>query len=141
VKRISTDSDVSLDCVLDRAPFSPESSAVPSACEVGALERMTSTLVLANCYDVFWRQANASEARDVAGRLRAFLTVCPVRDRELGEALVSDFPDLEDGIQHFVAVNNGAEAIVTRNVRDYRGAAIPALDPTQFLTLLPEETD
>ena len=141
MRRIFIDSDVILDFVLGRAPFSTESSAVLNACEAGALEGMTSTLVLANCYYVFCRQADASRARSVVGRLRALLTVCAVGDRELGDALASDFADLEDGIQHFVAVNNGAEAIVTRNVRDYRVSAIPACDPTQFLALLTDQAD
>ena len=74
-------------------------------------------------------------------RLRTLLKTCAVGDRELGQALVSDFTDLEDGIQHFVAVNNGAEAIVTRNVRDYRSSTIPACDPSHVLALLAESAD
>ena len=136
MRRVFIDSDVILDCVLNRVPFSAESSALLSACELGHLEGITSTLVLANCYYVFCRQADASSARDVVGRLRTLLTVCPVGDREFGEALASDFAYVEDGIQHFVAVNNGGEAIATRNVRDYGSSAIPVCDPAQVLALL-----
>ena len=75
MRRIFVDSDVILDCVLARAPFESDSGAVLAACEAGAVEGLTSTLVLANCYYVFCRQSDASLARDVLGRLRALLTV------------------------------------------------------------------
>ncbi|MCC5842974.1 MAG: PIN domain-containing protein [Verrucomicrobia bacterium] len=131
--KIFLDTDVILDCVLDRPEFAEEATKVLNLCEIGGVEGITSTLVLANCHYVFSRQESAAKSRQVIARLRALLGVCPVGDRELGEALVSKFKDLEDGIQYFTALNNGAHVIVTRNIRDFKSSSLPVMLPREFL--------
>jgi predicted nucleic acid-binding protein len=134
--RVFLDTDVILDCVLMRPGFNEEATAIMSLCEGGKVEGLTSTLILANCHYVFSKQETASKSRKVISRLRALLTVCSVGDRELGEALVSKFKDLEDGIHYFTALNNGADVIVTRNTRDFKHAALPIMLPREFLISL-----
>ncbi len=131
--RIFLDTDVILDCVLARPGFAEDATEILNLCETRGLEGLTSTLVLANCHYVFSRQETASKSREVIAHLRALVVVCAVGDRELGEALVSKFKDLEDGIQHFTALNNGADVIVTRNTRDFKFSALPILTPHEFL--------
>ncbi|MCC5848020.1 MAG: PIN domain-containing protein [Verrucomicrobia bacterium] len=131
--KLFLDTDVILDCVLARPGFVEDATEILNLCEVSGLEGITSTLVLANCHYVFSRQETARKSREVIARLRALLGVCPVGDRELGEALVSKFKDLEDGIQYFTALNNGADVIVTRNIRDYKSSTLPVMRPREFL--------
>jgi len=131
--RVFLDTDVILDCVLARPGFGEDAAAILNLCEIGGLEGLTSTLILANCHYVFTKQESAVKSREVLSRLRALLTVCPVGDRELSEALVSKFKDLEDGIEYFTALNNAADVIVTRNIRDYKYASLPVLLPREFL--------
>ncbi|MBY0433985.1 MAG: twitching motility protein PilT [Cyclobacteriaceae bacterium] len=46
----------------------------------------------------------------------------------------SSFRDFEDGLQYFSAVKVvGIEAIITRNIRDFKSSSIPVLTPAQFL--------
>ena len=94
---------------------------------------MLSTLVLSNLKDVLTKAADKTIARSTVAQLREVLAVCGVGDRELGEALVSDFGDLEDGIQHFTALRSSADLIVTRNTRDFSAASLAVMTPTQFL--------
>lgn len=131
--RVFLDTDVILDCVLARPGFSEEATAILNLCETGGVKGLTSTLILANCHYVFSKRETASKSREVLSRLRALLTVCPVSDRELSEALVSKFKDLEDGIQYFTALNNAADVIVTRNTRDFKSSTLPVLLPREFL--------
>ena len=134
--RIFLDSDIILDCVLARPEFEADATAVLNLCETGVIEGLTSSLVMANCHYVFAKRENAIKSRQVIALLRAILTVCAVGDRELSEALVSDFTDLEDGIQHFTALNNGAEAIVTRNTADFKASTIPVMSPRELIVSL-----
>jgi predicted nucleic acid-binding protein len=131
--RVFVDSDVILDCVMGRRGFVDSASAVLSLSETSIIQGMTSSLVLANCHYVLARQAGAAKSREVIAKLRTLLQVCSVGDRELEQALVSDFEDLEDGIQFFVATNHGAQVIVTRNSRDYQSSSIPVMTPLEFL--------
>jgi predicted nucleic acid-binding protein len=130
------DTDVILDCVLARPGFGTVATHVLNACETGVVEGSTSLLILANCHYVFSRQESSKKSREVIAQLRAVLDVFPVGDRELSEALVSDFKDLEDGIQYFTALHHGVDAIVTRNIRDFKASTLPVLLPRDFLLTL-----
>ena len=134
--RVFLDSDVILDCILARPNFKEDATLILNLCETGTIKGLTSSLIVANCHYVFSKQESAAKSRDVIARLRALVNVCAVGDHELSEALVSNFNDLEDGIQHFTALNNGAEVIVTRNTQDFKASAIPVMTPHELLVSL-----
>ncbi|MBN2123303.1 MAG: hypothetical protein JW821_03340 [Deltaproteobacteria bacterium] len=47
----------------------------------------------------------------------------------------SGFKDTEDGVQYFIAVNNGMDVLITRNIADYNKVDIIVLMPNDFLNL------
>jgi len=137
MKRIFVDTNVLLDVALAREPHVQFSAAILDRCEVSTgVTGLSSTLSMANFYYILSRAVGAACARTAVARVRELLEVCAVGDKELGEALVSDFVDLEDGIQYFTAVNNRADVIVTRNTRDFRLAAVPVMAPGELLAFL-----
>lgn len=49
-------------------------------------------------------------------------------------AIASSFLDFEDAVQHFTALEGGAEVIITRNPSDFiPHNIIPVLTPREFL--------
>jgi hypothetical protein len=49
-------------------------------------------------------------------------------------ALDSKFTDFEDALQYFSAVNsNKIDAIITRNIKDFKKSALPVFTPNEFL--------
>ena len=42
-------------------------------------------------------------------------------------------PDFEDAVVDAVAERNGADYILTRNIKDFAGSSVPAVTPTEFL--------
>lgn len=70
--------------------------------------------------------------------LSEFIQVCQPSsvDREIIEqALTSDFKDFEDALQYFSAKKCGAEAIITRNKKDFKASELPLYQPTEYLAL------
>jgi predicted nucleic acid-binding protein len=53
-------------------------------------------------------------------------------------AIGSSMKDYEDAIMVQTAIRIGADCIVTRNVKDYRAAALPVFSPEKFLEKLAE---
>jgi hypothetical protein len=51
-------------------------------------------------------------------------------------ALLLNFNDYEDAVQHTCAEAENLDAIVTRNISDYKNATLPVYSPTEFLSLL-----
>ena len=54
----------------------------------------------------------------------------------LATALESDFTDFEDAVLHESGRRREADALTTRNVRDYQSASIPIYTPTAMLAEL-----
>lgn len=44
--------------------------------------------------------------------------------------------DLEDAMQHEASVSAGLDYIVTRNCKDFKNSAIPAVTPEEFLLIV-----
>ena len=73
----------------------------------------------------------------VISRLKAvseLLCILPVDEHMIKNALQSRFKDFEDAIQYqTVRSEPDIEAIVTRNIKDYKSAGLPVMTPETFL--------
>lgn len=134
-ERLFIDSDVILDVLLNREPFVKESQIILGKAEENRIHGCTSSLILANCYYIVAHNKNETTARKGLSKLRSILTVLPFTDKEIGEALNSGFKDLEDGIQHYIALNNGVHTIITRNKRDFKISYIKVMSPVEYLAV------
>lgn len=66
--------------------------------------------------------------------LRKMLTVLPTTANAVDLAIASSFMDFEDAVQHFTALEGGAEIVITRNPSDFNPhSIIPVLTPREFL--------
>lgn len=68
--------------------------------------------------------------------LLQFLTVAPVGQTTIEQALNLAYRDFEDAVQMMSAVQVGAQYLVTRNVQEYKAGPLPALQPAELLALL-----
>ncbi len=134
-KKIFIDTDVILDLVFERKPFFYDSQKILSLVEKNYLLGFTSSLIMANCYYIINSTKNKNIAKKTIAKLRSILTILPFTDKELGESLNSNIKDFEDGIQYFIAVNNGINTIITRNIQDYKKVDINVFLPNDFLKL------
>ena len=135
MNKIFLDTDVLLDVVFDRKPFSEPASRLLALCEKSLIHGHTSALILANCYYIISAKIEKATATRVVSKYREFLTILDFTNKEIGESIQSGFSDLEDGIQHFIAINNSVNTIITRNIEDYKKASINVMTPEQYLNL------
>ena len=133
--KIFIDTDVILDIAFERKPFFYDSQKILSLVEKNYFIGFTSSLILANCYYIISSNKSKNIAQKTISKLRSILTVLPFTDKEIGESLNSNMKDFEDGIQYFIAVNNGLDTIITRNIQDYKNVDINVFMPNDFLKL------
>lgn len=74
--------------------------------------------------------------RQTLNDLLLVMRVCSTTRAVLSDALVLPFADYEDAVQHASATANNLDAIVTRNVDDYKNATLPVFSPINFLKQL-----
>ncbi len=60
----------------------------------------------------------------------------PLGDADFQQALVLGRGDLEDAVQAAAALKIGADYLITRNERDFRGCSIPIRTAGEILALL-----
>ena len=78
----------------------------------------------------------------IVRKFAEFVTMCnvtPVDSIIVDDAIASRFSDFEDAMQYYSAIREGADAIITRNSRDFDTAQIEVYEPQQFLDMLAKE--
>jgi len=134
--RVLLDTDVLLDVILARAPFVQAASALLDLREQGAFEAYICAITPLNiCYIARKAQSSGALKQAIADLLRK-TRVCSVNHSTLASALTSSINDYEDAVQHACAVADQLDAIVTRNVDDYKNATLPIFTPTDLLNHL-----
>ena len=130
---IFVDSDIILDLLLGRKPFVAEAKRLFSLIESGTLTAHTTPVVFANVFYVLRKHYPADAIKDSLRTLRQLISIIPVDEASVDKALTSVFADFEDSLQYHAALAAGMGAIITRNINDYRTAAIPAMTAGDFL--------
>jgi predicted nucleic acid-binding protein len=132
--KIFVDSDVALDHLADRQPFSEYAHRLFALAETGELRVCLSALSFSNLYYLLRKLKGREEALALLGKLRRLVRVAAVGEAEIASALASGFKDFEDGVQHFAAKSEGGiNVIVTRNQRDFTASEILVQSPDEFL--------
>ena len=137
--RVFLDSDVILDLLLDRQPFSPHAAVIFALAETGKVELCTSTVSFLNVYYVAGTQRDRGTADRLIRKLRSLLTLLPVTPKSIDAALAAKPRDIEDRVQYECARDNGMSFLVTRNVKHYPSKGVPVMTPDIFLSTVPRE--
>ena len=135
IRKVFIDSDIILDVATGREPFAPYSKPVLSLVENGYAIGVVSSNSVTNIYYVLRKLSSSDKARDFLKTLLRYVSVVPVDHGATVQALESKFYDFEDGVQHFCAVKNQCDLIVTRNIKHYMMAEVEVLEPREFIAL------
>jgi predicted nucleic acid-binding protein len=132
--KILIDTDVVLDFLFDRMPFSEDASQILSLCETKVIEGYITPVIVSNTYYLLRKSATHAKVMKSLKRLLSILEVLAMDKEIILNALSSDFKDFEYALQNFAAIKNGAIAvIVTRNIKDYKNSEIAVMAPQTYL--------
>ena len=136
------DTCVILDAVQDRKPFAEDAKNIIRA---SANRRFTGCITAKSATDIYYlvRRCLHSEqdTRTVLAKLYKLFDVLDTAGMDVRKAIPSDVTDYEDAVMIETALREGADCIVTRNVKDYSRSPVPVHEPAAFLRLLREEPD
>jgi predicted nucleic acid-binding protein len=128
------DTDVIIDFLIDRKPFSREAAIIFTLIDQKKLKGYASSLTFSNLYYVLRKFESHNKVISKLDSLSNLLIVLKVDDKIIRNAINSGFPDFEDSIQYFCATDyKKIEVIITRNRRDYKNAELPVMTPGDFL--------
>ena len=113
-----------------------DSLGIFNLCEDGELQGVISTVTIMDVMYVLRKYMGSTEARNATTMLIQIVDVVPVLESDINVALTSDFSDFEDAVQATCAARIKADYIVTRNVIDFKNSSVPAISPSNILSLL-----
>ena len=131
--RVLLDTDVVLDVILAREPFAKDAIELLDLSEAGAFEAYVSAITPLNIFYIARKAKAVRDLRQAIQRLLQTVGVCPIDKSILTSAFQLRFVDYEDAVQHESAVLAGLEAIVTRDIHDYKYSTLPVFSPDGFL--------
>lgn len=132
--RILIDTNVVLDVLLKREPFYKAAVEVMELTKLNNVQEYVSASAITDIYYLAYRQLKNKElAGRLLKKLLTIVSVAGVSEQEIKEALELEWSDFEDSVQYSVAYWQGMDAIITRNLNDYKKSEIPVWQPEQAL--------
>lgn len=132
------DTNVLLDVILDRAPWAETATALLDAIAKGHARGYVAGHAVTTVYYLVEREKGRAAAATAVSDLLDILDVVPLEGTDFQRALALGLKDYEDAVQAAACLKTGAEFLVTRNERDYKGAPVMPRSAAEVLALLPQ---
>ena len=130
------DTTVVLDVLLDRTAFVDQSSQILDLVERGAVTGLLCATTITTLAYLAGKVVGKQQATKQIRQLLSLFEVAPVTRAVLDAALASKAPDFEDAVLAEAALQAGAHAIITRNLRDFAHSPVRAHTPAQWLAFV-----
>ena len=134
MNKLFIDSDILIDLLAKRTHYE-EALKLLSIITENKAKAYTTPLVLANVNYIITKFGNKQKSRKALKTLRKNITILTMDEKVFDEALDSSFPDFEDALQYFSAVNQDINFIITRNKKDYSKGNLKVVTAGEYLTI------
>jgi len=134
--RVLFDTNVVLDFLLDRRPFSAAAARLVARVERRQIEGLLGGTTVTTIHYLLVKALGRRQALDAVRQLLALFAIAPVDARTLSLALELPFDDFEDAVLHEAARLAGADRIVTRDSDGFRGARLAVQAPDELEAIL-----
>jgi len=132
--KVFVDTNVVIDHLTDRHPFANHSSLIFELHEQKQIKIHISALSINTVYYVSHKLLGEQRTLNLIEELIETLEVIGTSKAEIKKALSVGFKDFEDAIQYSTALTiKKVEAIITRNVKDYRKSKIAVFTPEIYI--------
>ena len=134
MSRLLIDTNIVIDLLAKREKFYFEAAELFSRADKKELELTISSLTFANTNYILTKLKSTKESREILRKFKVLVEILSLDDK-VTELALSDnnFPDFEDGLQYYSAIENQIDVIITRNKKDFKNSKIAVLTAKEFL--------
>ncbi len=137
MKHLFLDTNVIIDVLANREPFSNVSSKLLDYGDKGKLNIYISALSYSNIYYILRKTCSHKEMISLLKDIKAISTTMDVTGDIINKAIESGLKDFEDAIQLNTALSNKKiQAIVTRDIKGFKNSDISVLTPEEALGII-----
>lgn len=134
--RVLLDTNIVLDLLLDRQPWSASLAPLVRATSDGSVEAWTAGTTLTNVFYVARKLVGLDRARAITAACLGSFKVAAVDEAVLRDALMLAGKDFEDDVQIAAARAAGLDGILTRDPKGFSASTVLVWDPQSFVALL-----
>lgn len=128
------DTDVILDLITDRVPFSDHIAVIFEMARRKEISVFTSALTLSNAYYILRKWGTHKKILDQFRKFSLILEYTEFNREIVHNALQSTFPDFEDALQNYSAeYQKKVNIILTRNTKDFKHSSLSVMTPEMYL--------
>ncbi|MBK6700841.1 MAG: PIN domain-containing protein [Saprospiraceae bacterium] len=127
------DTDVCLDLLANRMPYSNAAQLLFSQADKGTIQLHVSALTFANLDYILKSTFKIRDGRIILSKFKTLVKVLPVTSKVIELALTSDFVDFEDAIQYYTCIQARISTLLTRNLKDFKKAKVNIMTPDMYL--------
>ncbi|WP_397447027.1 type II toxin-antitoxin system VapC family toxin [Polaribacter sp. R77954] len=131
---IFLDTNIVIDLLSKRPPFFKDAQILFSSAKDKNLVFYISSLTFANANYVISKGNSINEIRTILRNLRLLLKIVHLTDEIINLALNDfTFPDFEDGLQYYSALEANCDYIITRDLKDFKNSKLPVMTAKSFI--------
>ena len=137
--KLMIDTNIVIDVLTNREPFSESSIKVLQLCENQTLQGFISASSVTDVFYLLHRHLHNNElAYQKLGYILEIVGVLPVTPYDVMDAFLKKASDFEDCLLTVCALANNCQGIVTRNQKDFAGFGLDLFSPDEILARFPE---
>ena len=134
--KLLIDTNVILDVILARAPWDGDAVLLLDAISRGQATGFVAGHAVTTVHYIVERARSRVAAITAVGDLLQLIDVVPLERGEFQRALSLGLSDYEDAVQVAACLKIGADVLVTRNARDFKGAPVVTRSAGELVALL-----
>lgn len=138
MRRLFLDTNIVVDLLDRREPFCHDAVRLFSMAYNEQVQLVVSLMTLATA-SFLLRKHGHEGVRKLLSNLRQLVGVAATDERTVDDSLASQFQDIEDAMQYYTALHANAEAIITRNGKDFTASRLPVMTATEYLIMIETE--
>lgn len=134
MKKIFVDTNVLVDLIADRKPFSKFAIEIFEKTENKKIKLFTSSHSIATTHYLLKKYIDEKQLREILYNLLEYIQIIAINEDIVKKGLKSKHKDFEDALQIISAYTvEKLDCIVTRNIKDFKSAEIPVLTPDELV--------
>ena len=137
MKLIFLDTNVIIDFLADRRPFSLTAAEIFNASLSGNVKLFISSVSFNNIYYILRQSLSHNVTIKLLEELSEMTEIVDVTKTIIKKSLKSEFKDFEDAIQYNCALTiNKIDFIVTRDSKDFKKSSLPVMNPQEAIGII-----
>jgi predicted nucleic acid-binding protein len=133
MKRIFVDTNIIVDLIADRKPFSKFAIDLFNRAEKKKIKLFTSSHSISTTHYLLKKYIDEKNLRSILFDLTDYITIIPIDNEMIQKGLRSKHKDFEDALQINCAYSvEKIDCIVTRNIKDFKDSEIKVLTPDEL---------